>query len=85
MLSLTNVSSHDNGAANIRLYSDKPDEYSYDVNGVVSYNGGEDDVIATINEDTDYTNHSDVPILSDSNYLVIGGKAQNKSGKIYVK
>jgi hypothetical protein len=82
MLSLENVKSYNNGGANFRLYSDKPEEYSYDINGVVSYNGGEDDVIGTITEDIVYSNDSKLPILSDNNYLTIGGVSRNGSGTV---
>lgn len=81
MLSLENVESYNNKAANIRLYSDKPEEYSYDLVNVVSYNGGEDDVIGTVTEDTEYTNNSELSIVSDSNYLFIGGKSVNAKGE----
>lgn len=81
MLSLENVESRNNGAANIRLYSDKPEEYSYDLKGVVSVNGGEDDVIGTVTEDKEFKNNSELPILSEDNYLFIGGKSVNGSGK----
>lgn len=80
MLSLENVESYNNKAANIRLYSDKPEEYSYDLVNVVSYNGGEDDVIGTVTEDTEYANNSELSIVSDSNYLFIGGKSVNAKG-----
>ena len=80
MLNLENVKSHDNGAANIRLYSDKPEEYSYDLKGVVSYNGGEDDIIGSVNEDKDYANNSTVPALSDINYFFTDGSSKNASG-----
>lgn len=81
MLSLENVESRNNGAANIRLYSDKPQEYSYDLKGVVSVNGGEDDVIGTVTEDKEYKNNSELNILSEDNYLFINGKTVNGSGK----
>ena len=80
-LSLENVKSFNNGAANIRLYSDKPEEYSYDLVNVVSYNGGEDDVIGTVTEDIEYKNNSELPIVSDSNYLFMGGKSVNAGGE----
>ena len=54
--------------ANIRLYSDKPEEYNYDVQGVYSVNGGEADVVATLTEDTEYTNASETPLSSGINY-----------------
>jgi hypothetical protein len=82
MLSLENVTAYNNGAANIRLYSDKPEEYSYDAVNVVSYNGGEDDVIATLTEDTQYKNNSEIGIKDESNYFVIDGKSQNAKGNV---
>lgn len=67
-LKLVNVTSYDNAGANIRLYSDKPEEYNYDVQGVYSVNGGEADVVATLTEDTEYTNASETPLSSGINY-----------------
>ena len=80
-LYLENVVCHDNEGSNFSIYSDKPEEFSYDINGVVSYNGGLDDVVATINEDTEYTNASDLPILSDINYFTFNGVSANASGE----
>ena len=80
-LYLENVVCHDNQGANFNIYSDKPEEFSYDINGVISYNGGLDDTIATVNEDTDYTNASDLPILSDINYFTLNGVSANASGE----
>lgn len=67
-LKLVNVTAYNNEGCNIRLYSDKPDEYNYDVQGVVSVNGGEPDIVGTLNEDTEYKNASETPLLSSINY-----------------
>ncbi len=73
-LKLVNVTSYDNVGSNIRLYSDKPDEYNYDVQGVRSVNGGEPDVVATLTEKTEYKNASATPLASDVNYWCASDK-----------
>ena len=67
-LKIVNAVSYDNGGANIRLYSDKPEEYNYDVQGILSANAGEPDVVGTLTEDTEYTNASETPLSSSINY-----------------
>ncbi len=71
-LIMENVKCHDNKAANFRLYSDKPDEYAYTATGIVSYNGGEPDVLGTVNTDTDHINHSETPLLNSTNQFDLG-------------
>ncbi len=78
-LVLENVKSYNNAAANIRLYSDKPEDYAYTVKGIVSYGGGEPDVIATVTEDTNYKNNSDTPLLSPINYFDLDGTGGKNS------
>lgn len=67
-LKLVNVIAYDNEGANVRLYSDKPAEYNYDVQGVKSANAGEPDVVGTLTQDTDYKNASETPLASEINY-----------------
>jgi hypothetical protein len=81
MLKLVNVQSYNNKASNIRLYSDKPEDFNYDVQGIVSVNGGEDDVVATLTQDLEYTNASATPLKSDANYWYIEGSSANASGE----
>ena len=78
-LVLENVKSYNNKAANIRLYSDKPEAYSYTVKGVVSYGGGEADVVATVTDNTNYKNNSDTPLLSAINYFDLDGTGGKNS------
>ena len=78
-LILENVKSYNNKAANIRLYSDKPENYAYTVKGVVSYGGGEPDVIATVTDNTNYKNNSDTPLLSAINYFDTDGTGGKNS------
>lgn len=68
-LSLENVISYDNLGCNFRLYSDKPEEYNYEVKNIVSYNPGNFDVFGTVNEDEEYENANPLPIVSDDNYI----------------
>lgn len=83
MLKLDGVKSFDNQGSNIRLYSDKPEEYNYDVKNTVSYNSGAFDVIGSLNEDTEYTNASETPLLSTGNYFQLkeGEKSVNSAGE----
>ena len=67
-ITLINVTSYDNEGCNVRLYSDKPQEFNYTVEGISSYNGGDKDVIATVTQNTDFTNNSETPLLSAINY-----------------
>ncbi len=67
-LKIVNCQVYDNAGANVRLYSAKPDEYNYDVEGIVSYNGGEPDVVGTLTQETEYTNASEAPLESPDNY-----------------
>ena len=78
-LVLENVKSYNNKAANIHLYSDKPEAYSYTVKGVVSYGGGEADVVATVTDNTNYKNNSDTPLLSAINYFDLDGTGGKNS------
>lgn len=81
-LKLVNVTSYNNKGANVRLYSDRPEAYNYDVIGVYSANGGEEDVIATVNQSTEYTNASTIPLLSEINYWCgKDGLGKNVDGK----
>lgn len=66
-LHIINGTSYDNKGANFRLYSDKPDEYDYTVEGASSTNSGEGDIIGTLNRDTEYKNHSLIPLNSQNN------------------
>jgi len=86
-LKLENVLSYDNEDANFRLYSDKPAEYDYDAKSCISYNGGETDMIGTINRDESYTNLSTNPIINDSNYFILDktGQSKNNSGNVITK
>lgn len=79
-LKLVNVKAYNNKTSNIRLYSDKPDEYDYDVQGVVSLNGGEDDVVGTLTQEKDKKNASQTPLESEINFWYIGGKSVNSKG-----
>lgn len=82
-LKLVNVTAYDNAGSNIRLYSDKPEEYNYDVQGVISVNSGEPDVVATLTDKTEYTNASETPLASDINYWCGADKVgKNLSGAI---
>ncbi len=67
-LKIVNCQVYDNAGANVRLYSAKPDEYNYDVQGIISYNGGEPDVVGTLTQETEYTNASAAPLASEINY-----------------
>ena len=78
-LILENIKSYNNKAANIRLYSDKPENYAYTVKGVVSYGGGEPDVIATVTDNKGYKNNSDTPLLSEINYFDTDGTGGKNS------
>lgn len=85
-LKLVNVTAYDNGGCNVRLYSDKPDEYNYDVEGVYSANGGEPDVVGTLTQNTEYTNASETPLSSESNYWCgKGGIGKNSVGDTLVR
>ncbi len=77
-LKLVNCEVYDNAGANVRLYSAKPDEYNYDVQGIISYNGGEPDVVGTLTQETEYTNASEAPLASEINYWC---KAKGTLGK----
>lgn len=68
-LHIVNCNSHDNQGSNFRLYSDKPEEYNYTVEGVTSENSGKGDIIGTLNIDTQYKNHSDVPLNKEDNHF----------------
>lgn len=83
-LKLVNVTSYNNKGSNIRLYSDKPDEYNYDVEGVKSAGGGEPDVVATLTEKTEYKNASETPLASEINFWCSesGKEGVNSLGKI---
>lgn len=82
-LVISDVVSYDNGDANFRLYSDKPAEYNYTVSSCISFNGGEVDLLGTINRDEGYTNASTVPLISESNYFIRteGSLPINSSGR----
>lgn len=67
-LKLVNVTAYSNKGCNVRLYSDKPDEYNYDVQGIISVDGGEPDIVATLTEKTEYTNAGETPLASSINY-----------------
>ena len=87
-LKLVNVIAYDNEGANIRLYSDKPSEYNYDVQGVKSVNAGEPDVVGTLTQDTDYKNASETPLASEINYWCYSDESAgvNSVGKtVYVE
>lgn len=87
-LKLVDVIAYDNEGANIRLYSDKPAEYNYDVQGVKSVNAGEPDVVGTLTQDTDYKNASETPLSSEINYWCDSnnGAGVNSVGKtVYVE
>jgi hypothetical protein len=79
MLKLTNVKSYDNVGCNIRLYSDKPENYAYTVNGVVSLNGGVADIVGTVNKDEDYANNSDTHITSEINFYQLKDDEPSKN------
>lgn len=87
-LKLVDVIAYDNEGANIRLYSDKPAEYNYDVQGVKSVNAGEPDVVGTLTQDADYNNASETPLSSEINYWCDSknGAGVNSVGKtVYVE
>ncbi|MDO4300701.1 MAG: bacterial Ig-like domain-containing protein [Clostridia bacterium] len=85
-LKLVNVTAYDNNGANIRLYSDKPEEYNYDVQGVRSADGGEPDVVATITQNTEYKNASETPLASEINYWCGSDKTGvNSAGDTFTK
>lgn len=71
-LKLVNVSSYDNGGANFRLYSDYPENYNYDVQGVFSSKGGEADYVGTMTHSTEYKNASETPLESPINFWCRG-------------
>lgn len=80
-LILENVESYNNKAANIRLYSDKPESYAYTVKGVTSYGGGEPDVVATVTDNKEYKNNSDTPLVSEINHFDFDGSNKKSSGE----
>lgn len=67
-LKLVNVACYDNEKSNLYLYSDYPENYNYDVQGVYSANGGAADYIGTVTHSTEYTNASKTPLVSPINY-----------------
>ncbi len=86
-LKLVNCKVYDNVGANVRLYSAKPDEYNYDVEGIISYNGGEPDVVGTLTQETEYTNASEAPLESPVNYWskAKGAMGINSLGAVWGK
>lgn len=88
-LALYDVIAYDNGKANFRLYSDKPNEYDYTVENCVSFNCGvdESDVLGTVNRDENYVNHSGDPIISEDNYFVtdLNGNSHNSANSIITR
>lgn len=80
-LALYNVISYNNGRANFRLYSDKPNEYNYIAENCTSFNCGADesDVLGTINKDKGYANNSGENLINETNYFIteINGASQN--------
>lgn len=69
-IKLRNVKVYNNGAANVNLYSDKPEEFNYDVENLISVNGGAADILGSVNFAAEYNNKSMTPLLSPSNYWV---------------
>lgn len=80
-LALYDVISYNNGRANFRLYSDKPNEYNYIAENCTSFNCGADesDVLGTINKDNGYANHSGEQLIKENNYFIteINGNSYN--------
>lgn len=79
-IKIINLKTYNNGAENIKLFTDKADEYNYDVQGIVSYNGAKPDEIGSITVNTEYSNASATPLLSEINYWVgADGKSVNSN------
>jgi hypothetical protein len=75
-LKMRNVVFYSNEGRGVSLYSDKPNEYCYDIKGVISFNNnGTDRIGGSLNVDTSYTNHSETNPLAESsnNYLMVSG------------
>ena len=73
-LKVRNVISYANETRNIALYSDMPSNYSYDIEGLVSYKGTQADRIGTVSydENVSYENTADTPLLNSTNYFIYG-------------
>ena len=81
-IKLVNVRSYNNGAANINLYTDKPEEFNYDITGLISLGGGAADIIGSVNFEPDHTNAAENPLISAVNYWVgEDGKSVNSNGE----
>ncbi len=80
-IKLINLQAYNNGDANIKLYSDKPQEFNYSIEGLISVNGGKADIIGSVNLDADYPNASEVPLISAVNFWCgDNGKSVNSDG-----
>ncbi len=81
-IKIVNLKAYNNGAENIKLFTDKADEYNYDVSGVVSYNGAKPDEIGSVTVNSQYKNASETPLLSEINYWIgADGKSVNSKGE----
>ena len=80
-ISLKDCKVYNNGAANVNLFSDKPEEFDYAVDGLISVNGGAADILGSVNFESEYKNASELPLISAVNYWVgEDGKSVNSNG-----
>ncbi|MGN1317664.1 MAG: bacterial Ig-like domain-containing protein [Lachnospirales bacterium] len=81
-LKLVDVKSYNNGASNIVLFSDKPEEFNYDITGLITFGGGKADIIGSVNFEADFENAAENPLISESNYWTgEDGKSVNSKGE----
>lgn len=81
-IKIVDLKAYNNGAENIKLFTDKADEYNYDVEGIVSYNGAKADEIGSVTVNPQYANACTIPLLSEINYWVgADGRSVNSKGE----
>ena len=81
-IKIRNMISYRNSGAGFSLYSaNSKKSYNYDLAGCINYGSGSDK-IGTVTDDKNYTNGASTPVLSESNYFLIGSNNANVNGEV---